>query len=186
MSNIISHRITKYNPALRASDGSYINAKEWTSIGDIGKTKYNNPTYEEYETVETAYIKAVQLILNEQGISSLKIDSLEQYCEEQDFMNHEQDRTLNTLDIKFNEISALQDSLEITSTHIEKFVRLILREVIWMKLIAENFELSFGYDYYMYISCPELSPEIIIAIEQLGMFVESGIEPMSFEYIIEE
>tara|TARA_R110000868_G_scaffold179686_1_gene419872 strand:+ start:315 stop:920 length:606 start_codon:yes stop_codon:yes gene_type:complete len=184
---MLSYRITKYNPALRNSDGSYLDDSEWTSISDIGKEKYNKPTFQEYEYVENAYVKTVQLILNKNDIRSLEIDSLEQYNTGQDFINYKKSGELNYMSVEFeSDIKLLKDSTEIDSTCIEKYVRLILREVIWMKLISEDFELSFGYDYYMYIKCPDLTPEMIIAIEQLGLFVEPGIEPTTFEFILEE
>lgn len=186
MNSMISYRITKYNPALRDSDGIYLDNMEWTSISDIGKPKYNSPTYEEYETVETAYVQAILLILNKGNIKSLKVDSLEQYCEEKDFINYQQDGTFNNISIEFKDIRSLEESKELFSANLEKYVRLILREVIWMDLIADNFELRIGYDYYMYIKCLEITPESIIMIQKLGLFVEPGIEPVKFETISED
>ncbi len=49
-----------------------------------------------------------------------------------------------------------------------------LREELWCKIMSPyKLFVHFGYDYYMYIgSAKELSTEIILEIEKLGLFVE--------------
>ena len=52
--------VTKYNPKYRDANGVY-RREEWTDYSDIGN-KFNDKifTLEEYETVETLYIKAAR------------------------------------------------------------------------------------------------------------------------------
>ena len=117
---MISHRITKYNPSKRNSDGAYLDHSEWTSISDIGIPKYNCPTYEEYEVIEDAYIKAIVLILKEKAIDRLTIKDLELYHSKQCFDGFIKDGRLQNLSIDFDsEIKSLSDGVELTIKEIE-------------------------------------------------------------------
>ncbi|MBR9917492.1 hypothetical protein GYB29_07390 [bacterium] len=150
---------------------------EWTAISDIGKPEYKNVSYEEYETTENAYTESVRLILDEKNIQSLKIDSLELYNSYEDFENWEKDGRLQNIEIDFNnEIANLKDGTILNSTEVQKMIRLILRETIWMKLISSDLKITFGYDYYMYVECSELSKTIVDKIEKMGLFVEPNVE----------
>jgi len=174
---MISHRITKYNPSKRKSDGSYSDQSEWTAISDIGNPKYNSPTYEEYEATEDAYVNAIILALKEKNVDRLTIKDLELYNSKKDFDGFVKDGRLRNLTVDFNaEIKSLSNGDELTIEEIAKIARLILRETIWMNLESKRLTVIFGNDYYMYISCEPLSKETTNDIESKGLFVEPEIK----------
>ncbi|MFD3002586.1 hypothetical protein ACFS7Z_19605 [Pontibacter toksunensis] len=184
---MVSYRITKFNPTKRNEEGHYLDDSEWTAISDIGKAQYNNVTYQEYETIETAYVKSIQLILREKNRKSLRIDSLELYDTKEDFDRYKKDGRLRNLTVDFeNEISILKNKDELSLSQIEKFTRLMLRETIWMLLVDRDIEVRFGYDYYMYVKCEELASETMDAIHNLGLFVEPNVGQIDYKIIDED
>lgn len=172
---MINYRITKYNPLNRNTEGHYLDSMEWTAISDIGKPEYRNVSYYEYEKVESNYVEAIGLILKEKNISHLEINSLSLYHTKEDFENFTKNERLKNLAIDYDkDIAKLKESLKLTTTEIPKYIRLILRETIWMLLLNSRIEIKFGYDYYMYVTCEELKTETIQAIEKTGLFVEGN------------
>jgi hypothetical protein len=69
----------------------------------------------------------------------------------------------------------LKDGETLNLTEVQKMIRLILRETIWMYLTSSDLKISFGYDYYMYVECSELSKTTLGEIEKMGLFVEPDI-----------
>ena len=178
---MVSYRITKFNPQKRNDDGSYMDSSEWTAISDIGKPKFNNPTYEEYEKIETAYVDTVKIILNEMNVDFLKVDSIELYDTKKDFKKHEKNGRLKNIIVDFDkEVKILKNGLKLDLIQLDKIIRLILRETVWMLLVNENIEIRFGFDYYMYIKCFDIKPSTIAHIEKSGLFVEANIEQRQF------
>ena len=136
----MSYRITKFDPKKRNNEGHFLDVSEWVSISDIGNPKYNNVNYAEYEKIETAYVKSIELILDEKRISNLKIDSFELYNTIEDFENFKKDGRLKNIDIDFrSEIATLKNGTTLNLIEIQKIIRLILRETIWMNLINSEF-----------------------------------------------
>ena len=181
---MISYRITKYDPKKRNEKGHFLDNSEWTAISDIGKSDYNNPTFEQYERIENSYVDSIMLILNEKNISNLTIDSLELYDTKEDFEKHKQTGRLNNLVVDFDsEIKPLKDGIILDKNQISKIVRLILRETIWMLLINSQIEIKFGYDYYMYVTCEKLTNETIRCIELSGLFVEPEIGQIEYKVV---
>ena len=169
----MNYRITKFDPKKRNKEGHFLDNSEWTAISDIGKPEYKNVSYEEYETTENAYAESVRLILDEKNIQNLKIDSLELYNSYEDFENYKKDGRLQNIEIDFNnEIANLKDGATLNLTEVQKMIRLILRETIWMYLTSSDLKISFGYDYYMYVECFELSKTTLGEIEKMGLFVD--------------
>jgi len=168
-----TYRITKYNPDKRNELGHYTDNSEWTSISDIGRPSYNNVTYEEYKKIESAYVDAIKSAMADRDIKVLTIDSLELRDDKKDFSKYEKTGRLRDIPVDFDkELKILKDGTILNLSQIDKIARLILRETIWMLLNADNFEVKFGYDYYMYIKCKALSPSTIKQIESKGLFVE--------------
>tara|TARA_B100000809_G_scaffold195617_1_gene195018 strand:+ start:286 stop:849 length:564 start_codon:yes stop_codon:yes gene_type:complete len=169
----MNYRITKFDPKKRNDEGHFLDNTEWTAISDIGKPEYKNVSYAKYERTEKSYTASVRLILDEKNIQSLEVESLELHNSEEDFENYKKDGRLKNIEIDFsNEIANLKDGTSLKLTEVQKMIRLILRETIWMNLIHYEFKITFGYDYYMYVECSELSTTIIKKIENLGLFVE--------------
>lgn len=178
-----SYRITKFDPRRRNDQGFYLDNSEWTSISDIGKPEYNNVSYEEYEKIENAYVDAVMLILRDSNFEFLKVDSLELYETKRDFKKYEKTGRLKNINFDFDkDLKNLKNGVQLDSTQVEKIIRLILRETVWMLLVNDDLEVRFGYDYYMFVKTANLKQPAIEQIEKTGLFVESGIGPI--EYII--
>jgi hypothetical protein len=72
----------------------------------------------------------------------------------------------------------------LNKSEIDKIIRLILRETVWMLLVNKDFEVRFGYDYYMYVKTVNLQKETIRKIESNKLFVEPEVEQI--KYIITE
>ena len=146
---------------------------EWTAISDIGKPSYNNVTYEEYEKMESAYVDAIKSAMADSNIKVLTVDSLELRDDKKDFSKHEKSGRLRNIAMDFDkELKILKDGTILNLSQIDKIARLILRETIWMLLVSADFEVKFGYDYYMYIKCKTLNSSTIKQIESSGLFVE--------------
>ncbi|MCB0463443.1 MAG: hypothetical protein R2816_12165 [Flavobacteriaceae bacterium] len=170
------YRITKYDPEKRNKEGVFLDNSEWTSINDIEKSKYNNVSYQDYEKIETAYVESIKLILDEKNITSLKIDSLEIFNSFEDFENFKKEGLLKNINVDFNsEIEILKNGVILNYKEILKIIRLILRETVWMNLLGSELKVIFGYDYYMYVECSELTKSTIDKIEKKGLFVEDNI-----------
>ena len=172
----MNYRITKFDPKKRNKEGHFLDNSEWTSISDIGKREYKNVSYEEYETTEKAYAESIRLILDEKNIQNLEVDSIELHDSYEDFENYKKDGRLKNIEIDFNnEIANLKDGTILNLMEVQKMIRLILRETIWMNLISSDLKITFGYDYYMYVECSELSKITLNKIEKTGLFVEPNI-----------
>ncbi|MGB3850827.1 MAG: hypothetical protein WA958_12730 [Tunicatimonas sp.] len=184
---MITHRIAKYNPENRNSDGSYSDQSEWTSISDIGNPDYGSPTYEQYEAVENKYVQAVLEILKEKSVKDLSVRGLELCYTKKDFDEFVKDGRLHNLPINFDtEISPLRNGSKISLGYLEKIIRLILRETIWMRLESEKVKVMFGYDYYMYVYCEPLLDETMREIKLNGVFVEREADQTDITAINED
>ena len=184
---MITYRITKYNPAKRNEHGHYLDKTEWTAISDIGKTEYNDVTYEAYEQIESAYIDAIKLMMQDNNLDCLIIDSFEFHGSKEGFKNYEKTGRLRNILVDFDkEIGNLKNGLKLNFSEIEKIIRLTLRETMWMLLLNENFEVKFGFDYYMYVKAFNIKPTTIQLIEKAGLFVEAEIEPINYTFTEKE
>ena len=163
MINLKKYRITKYNPQNRNDKDVYLK-DEWTSVSDIGKT-FSDGTLnvKEYLEMENKYIQALNIILKENNVTNLIVYNLEKYENIEDFLS---------FDKAFFE--KLTDNICLSLDEIEKIVSLALREVLWCKLcsINRNIEIEFGYDYYMYIKCNEISKNLVNKFLNMGIYVE--------------
>ena len=176
-----SYRITKYDPSKRNEQGHYLDNSDWTAISDIGKPQYNNVTYEEYEEIESAYVAAIKSIMQDNNLLFLTVDSLELHDKKQDFIKYEKTGRLRNISIDFDkEVKSLKNGLQLNTSEIDKIIRLILRETVWMLLVNKDFEVRFGYDYYMYVKSANLKQETIHKIETSKLFVEPEVEQIKY------
>ncbi|PSL40889.1 hypothetical protein B0H99_10321 [Planomicrobium soli] len=155
-----SIRVTKYNPRNRDANGHYTLVEEWTSISDVGDSYEDQVfTIDQYLAAEEKYIKAVEVLLQNTGVTNLKIVSLE---------NHNNETDLN-----------LAEGKTIPRRLVKELVKMILRERVWGKLVAKNqFEVHFGYDYYMYFVGESLTDEIVEELKRIeGLYVENFQSP---------
>ncbi|MBU5359564.1 hypothetical protein KQI58_00570 [Enterococcus raffinosus] len=145
-------------------------ADEWTSVNDIGNIYSSKElTLSDYVLVEEKYVDAVKTIMTEAKIDKLKIQEFEKY-EYSGIVDGNSDSFKNMYD-------SLAEGIMIGKQNLPFVVKLILREIVWAKLVNPSLEIHFGYDYYMYV-CSEYS--LSLAVERIienGLFVESVRSP---------
>lgn len=150
---LTEYRITKYNPANRV-DGVYT-ADEWTGFSDVGKvfggTKLSQNVYLQ---TEQAYIACCLELIEKAQISKLSINQAEYYTEGSRFPSR---------------ISTPQE--------IRKVITACLREQCWLKLVAEDFFIHFGYDFYMYIGSSLPVESIAETATHYGLYCEQFPSP---------
>jgi hypothetical protein len=170
---MVTYRISKYDPAKRDELGHYTDLNEWTSISDILNGADKQATFARYEQEEDAYVAAVAAVMLEKEIEYLQVNGLELFTTAEDFEDYKKNGRLQNMDVDFEkDLKALQNGLQLSFPQLDKVIRLILRETVWMQLIHQNLEVSFGYDYYMYIKGSVLLPDTLQQIEQLGLYAE--------------
>ncbi|AUD14933.1 MULTISPECIES: hypothetical protein [unclassified Planococcus (in: firmicutes)] len=155
-----SIRVTKYNPKNRDAKGLYTLVDEWTSISDVGKTYHGQIfTMEQYLETEEKYIRAVEVLMQKTRVNHLKLLDLE---------NHSHETALNLSEGKTIPIILIKD-----------LVKMILREEVWARLVAKNqFEIHFGWDYYMYFVGESLTDDIIEELRKIDdLYVEDVQSP---------
>lgn len=158
---MISIRISKYDLQYRDENGFY-QREEWISYYDIGREFWGEVlTEEQYLAVEKSYLNVIRKLYEIYPSLVLHINGLELF-DEDDERWHENDA--------------------ITQDGVDRLARAILREELWCKLIDDNVEVHFGYDYYMYIVFKQNYTirtiiDIYKYIDKNGLFIEHIISP---------
>ncbi len=131
-----SIRISKYNPIYRDKSGSYTK-EDWTSISDIGKIfEGSKLALKDYLFIENKYVDLLINILKQNDINSLIVNELEVY----EFEKYD------------SELKIKNDKEYKNYNDIGTIIKLSLRENMWCKLLGRNnFRITFGYDYYVYV-----------------------------------
>jgi hypothetical protein len=162
----MNFRITKYNPKLRI-DGNYL-PNEWTSISEIGSVFGSEKLKkEDYLIVETNYLKALKLILDELNINKLKIVGIEKH---DDNIGKNSNITYGNKDHHIYKISEEGKILNKEESLI--LSKLILRENLWCYLVHDNIIIKFGYDYYLNIIIDEKLDSFSKISSELNLFIE--------------
>jgi hypothetical protein len=101
----------------------------------------------------------VEVLLQKNGTSDIVIVDLE---------NHRVETAMD-----------LSEGKMISRYVMSDLVKLILREKVWGRLVANNqFEIHFGYDYYMYFVGESLTDDIIEELRLInGLYVEEVRSP---------
>ena len=150
------YRVTKYDPALRSTDGTYP-LDDWTSRSDIGKLFGGALlTEDSYLSTEHAYLQAASAFLAEAKILQLKIVGLENYNERP---------------------HAPSAGSTVESADVPTLLRSLLREEFWCKLEGPSSFIHVGYDYYMYVGVPHECTNASVLTRSLGLFVETFHSP---------
>jgi hypothetical protein len=150
------YRVTKYNPAFRNLAGGYTR-EEWTSVKDVGRLFGGIVlTQEEYGRIEYAYVQVALAFLREAGLSSLRVQGLE------NGRGH---------DLAFGENTVL------TIDQVGDVIRRVLNEEFWCRLEGDDGFVHVGWDYYMYIGVSRLCPEAEARAGNLGLYVEEFRSP---------
>lgn len=162
-------RITKYDPALRDEQGRFVQ-ETWTSASDVGKSFGGDIlTPESYLAVESAYASVAAALAVESGEFELTMREVEQ-------RSHDDEIWMPDLP-PISAAPPLVEGGKIPVTQLGPVVRLVLRELAWLKLEASDFYLHFGYDYYMYSGSHSPCPEAMDLAGSLGLFVENMPSP---------
>lgn len=144
-----SLRITKYHGY--DVEGNLTSPEnEWTSYFDVG----NKVSLEDYILVEDEYINFV--------ISLCYLFSVEKL-------------TVSELEV-FDEAGLLKYPESVAINELPLLIRDVLREKIWCKLLSDDLEVHFGYDFYMYVVCP-LSCDFIKSKIKTSLNVEAFQSP---------
>ena len=134
--------ISKYDPAYRIN-GIYTK-EEWTDYSDIGRISGGRLlTEEEYLTVESRYLSAVNDLLDQLGIDQMELQHLEVYGR------------MRWLRRVLKLYSRTKDRVGILS-----FLQGCLRNKYWGELHHPALTIFTGYDYYLTIIC-DLSEDAI-------------------------
>ena len=150
---VTEYRITKYNPANRIN-GAYM-TDEWTSISDIGKVFDGTILSQDtYLKTEKAYIDCCIELIEKAKISIFSIKQAEYYTENVRFPS------------------------SISNTHeIRQVITACLREQCWLKLVAKDFFIHFGYDYYVYVGSVLSKETVAETATKFGLFCEENPSP---------
>ncbi|MFJ5333022.1 hypothetical protein [Pectobacterium versatile] len=115
-----SYRVTKY----KNIDGEvYSYPDEWTSFFDVG----DKVDIDEYGKVENQYIDFIVNVFLFFSVDKFQLK-----------------------DVELNGNFHYSNDQEIGVESIKDVVKVILREDVWCKLVSDDIEFHFGYDFYMY------------------------------------
>ncbi len=132
---------------------------EWTSFSDVGCSFDGVAlTQAEYEKVESAYINAALSLLEEGGVTTLRVDSLESH-------------RVENIDFKEGEVLSLD--------RVREIIPRLLRAEFWCRLQAVEGFVHFGWDYYVFIGVPHSCSAARALATSLGLYVED----FSFPYL---
>ena len=145
------YRVTKYSPEKRNDLGHYLDSSEWTEFSDVGESV----SLEEYEAIESAYIKSALDLVTNSKIEGLCIDALEDYQNNSEF----------------------KDGELVSFSNLPGVVRSLLRGEYWCKLIATDCFIHIGYDYYMYVGSSVADSGTISRVTNRGLYIENFISP---------
>lgn len=170
------YRISKYNPALRDSDGNYMH-DDWTSVFDIGNV-FEGQTFtkKHYLDAEQSYINCVLKIFDQTKLEYLRVTNLNKKSLNERFndlkKNHSELGDQNFLSIK------IVEDCKVNRGEIEIICRMVLRELIWCKLeISSQFFVHFGWDFYMYIGVKHPPGDRQTLLSTSDLFVEKFKSP---------
>jgi hypothetical protein len=147
-------RLSRYEPGALQSPTS-----TWTSISDVGRVFDDGQLSEgEYMRVEGLYLGALESLLDDAGRPDLTVSDLQLTPA----------ATVRARAVQEGQRVGMRDALEIC--------RLGLREEISCRLDDDQrFYIHVGFDYYVYVGCERLSPDVIAQIEDSGLFLERGV-----------
>lgn len=163
-------RISKYNPGLRNSQGQF-QGDEWTFFAQVSQSFSGTKlTYEDYVSVENAYVRSAMLFLADAGLVSLQIAELERPHVALEVSSKFQCILLRPENLRNDTVVRLDQLADL--------IRLNLRELTWCKLQeADKFYLHFGWDYYIYVGSTNPSLRAIQGTTQSGLYVEAKASP---------
>lgn len=168
------YRITKYDPAYRNCLGTYQH-DEWTSCSDIGMVFCGKCLQlEEYLAVEASYLCSICKINEIFNCGFFVVKELEKPYTDEEIILKLTRIGLPMTEDDLHVFHIVSSGFCIVEKELLSLAKMILRELLWGSVMSADGKImiEFGYDYYMYITCPMLTKLQIKSIEALGVFVE--------------
>lgn len=166
-----TYRITKYNPLKRDSNGAYLE-DDWTAISDINDPKYHL-TYNDYLKIEDSYAFCVNLLKKEYNATQFIAENVTNVNNLYDIDRCKKSGRLRGLEVDFTkDVKPIKEGVKISGNKLDYYCRLCLREIFQLKLSSPTLQISFGFDFYMYVTCSSMPRELITEIERNHLFVE--------------
>ena len=126
----------------------------WTEISDIGRTFGGEVLTDEiYSKGEDCYVRAMEYLMEANGIHSLRIGELSKFDNDyEEKYNSLYSESILSLKMR------LAEGYEVDKKYIGDVVKLMLRGDIWCRLYARNahFIADVGYDFSMHIICKKM------------------------------
>ncbi len=167
----MQYRITKYNPTWRDCNDVYTRS-EWTSVYDFARSK--RLPLQTYLETEKAYIATYLDILRANHVVMLQLRQVENALTVQECLQTADAYGISLTDAQ---LLFLQNADENTAFAIDDFVtvfQLIIRELLWGSIQSSDgtVVITVGYDYYTYITCPEITQDLIAAAKRRSIYIE--------------
>jgi hypothetical protein len=160
-------RITKYDPRLRNDAGHYL-GDDWIGAAQIGGVFSGTLlTEQEYLRVEHLYVTAALRLWAASGEPALQIKKLETSSP---FGLPAQGEALS--DVGFDGWFPVDDAFITTPQLVAAMVRWCLRDFGWCELVAGTFDITFGYDFYMFVGSNDALDAAREIVATSGLFVE--------------
>lgn len=182
------YRLSKYDPAFRNQNGAYTK-DEWISYCDIG-TVYDGVVFtkEEYLRVETTFIDVILQVLSSLGATTFQIRKLELPFTVKKKQQLLEPYGLSMSPLEKMILSSLQEGQSVSTSEMEAYLRLFLRECFWCELHTPGSEVVLypGDDYFMHLRCESLDNNIIHICKEQGFYIEDLNDVVGSFYISEE
>lgn len=168
------YRISKYNPKYRNDNWIEI-YKTWTSASDIGNT-YNGLAFsvDDYLETEKKYLHVIDSILNYFNIDSLTVKNSEFFFNIEEIKKMLLSKNIYLTEDEIDFLKIIKDNSELNRDNLNKAFKFVLRECFWATFEnnEKKIKTEFGYDYYVYIWCENISYEIIKESLNNGIYIE--------------
>ncbi|WP_320670049.1 hypothetical protein [Patulibacter defluvii] len=151
--------MSRHAPAARQESPVW---ESWTEIADVGDTFNGIPlTLAEYVSVESAYVSAALRFAFESGVEVLEIPFV------------------GSSPPGFGVVAGHR----VPRSDLGALVRANLRAELDCTLrgIDGGFEVSFGYDLYMYVASNNACQHAVVETQRSGLYVETGVAPPHWE-----
>ena len=159
-------RLSKYDPAWRDALGRY-SKEEWTSAHDVGKRIGQHVlATEEYLGVERAYIETTIAFHSDAGSPPLVARDIE--------------RGGTAPNVPGDVVAhPPREGRPVERTDLATLIRSCLREIVWCRLEADDRScmIHFGYDYYVYLTGPQVSAHTVALARAGRLFLEPCESP---------
>lgn len=154
-----SWRLSRYEPELRAKDAEW---QSWTDVSDVGQVFNGLPlTMEEYVRVENLYVDAATRFASEFPAQQFRVV----------YLGVQRDGF------------ALREGQSLVRSDIAPVVRGNLQGSLDCAVVSSDggFQITFGFDLYMYLAAHMSCDRAVMEIEQAGLRVEHGVPLAQWE-----